>query len=558
MALSDILDIRVEFGLGAAGDSGSLWDTALWDEGVWSSNEISWTDMTSLVEEFSTRSGKSTASSTVLKRTRTASAVFTMDNTTGAFVPDGVSTPGFLTLRPGRYVRVLARPTHKPPVNIPDGTTWTDVTGRTWTARGSGMFKSQPQTGGTLKTFDFTFEYQVDNPQYTKNSLGTVSPDGLFDDGEIALFGSFGINWCVLTPVSGNSFAGFPASLPFDVDGFGTFDLPWSAVNSRYEGTVTGWRPFLEQSMTATVTIGVPGPTDWASIWYGRIDTIDNRHDRGDLTALVKCTDSFAELAVDSQVAVAAEGAGETASARITRILDRIGWPLDRRDIAPGGYTMQATTLAGDALELCGITTDSAGGDFWQKPDGVLAWRDQGWKSDTVDWIFGGLTGLPVHSVTPEWTSFRIVNEAHVSRAGGTEQIVSDSLSRATYGRRTHTRLDLVNDTDADVAQLGNLWVTALKQDQQIVTEVSVLAQDEATAEFMVGVSIGDLIQLSVDTIHGWSYTVLEHVSAISDDVTPEGWVMTLGLTPSTVPNEHGPYSRDEYSSAFHLGGEAP
>jgi len=442
MALSDILDIRVEFGLGAAGDSGSLWDSALWDEGVWSSNEISWTDMTSLVEEFTTRSGKSTASSTVLKRTRTASAVFTMDNTTGAFVPDGVSTPGFLTLRPGRYVRVLARPTHKPPVNIPDGTTWTDVTGRTWTARGSGMFKS----------------------------------------------------------------AG---------------------------GTEASWEP----------------------IWYGRIDTIDNRHDRGDLTALVKCTDSFAELAVDSQVAVAAEGAGETASARITRILDRIGWPLDRRDIAPGGYTMQATTLAGDALELCGITTDSAGADFWQKPDGVLAWRDQGWKSETVDWIFGGLTGMPVHSVTPEWTSFRIVNEAHVSRAGGTEQIVSDSLSRAIYGRRTHTRLDLVNDQDADVAQLGNLWVTALKWDQQIVTEVSVLAQDEATAEFMVGVSIGDLIQLSVDTIHGWSYTVLEHVSAIADDVTPEGWVMTLGLTPSTVPNEYGPYARPEYSSAFHLGG---
>jgi len=448
MALSDLIDIRVEFGLGAAGETGSLWDTALWDEGTWSSSEIQWTDLTGSVQGFTTRSGKSVAVSAILKRNRTATAIFTMDNTLGSFIP-GADIPGFLDLRPGRYVRVLGRPIGSlepgtETVPLPDGTTWTDSTGRTWTAHGDGL-------------------------QLTRE-----------------------------TP---------------------------------------------------------PVPADWEPIWFGRIDTIDNKHDGGDLTALIKCTDAFADLAVNTQPAEPSQGAGDTAASRIERILFHAGWPLARQDITPGGYTMQATTLAGTALDLCGITTDSTGGDFWQKPDGVLAWRNQGWKSDTVAWIFGGVTGLPVHSATPTWSVFRIINESHFSRANGTEQVGSDSLSRQVYGRRTHTRLDLVNDQDVDVASLGTLVVTALKSDRVMLTAMSVLVQDADTAAFVTGVSIGDLIQATVDTMFGWSNTFLCHVVSIADDVTAEGWIMTLGLDDAVVKNQYGPYSRDEFSSAFHLGG---
>jgi len=65
-------------------------------------------------------------------------------------------------------------------------------------------------------------------------------------------------------------------------------------------------------------------------------------------------------------------------------------------------------------------------------------------------------------------------------------------------------------------------------------------------------------LQITTDTIWGWSQTYLCNCIAISDDVTPEGWVMSLGLQDAIVPNQYGDYSRDEYSSAFHLGGPAP
>ena len=443
MALSDLIDIRVEFGLGPAA-GGSLWGSALWGTDTWSSSDIQWTDLTSLVESFNDKTGKQA----YLKRSRTGTATFVMDNTRGWFTPDaGVHPPGFLRIRPGRYVRILARPVtdYVPPSDtpIPDGTTWVDQMGRTWTAHGTGLI--------------------------------------LHDDG---------------TP-----------ALPFE------------------------------------------------PIWFGRIDTIDNRHNDGDLTATVRCVDAFASLSVDDTIEQPSQGAGERSDQRIVRILDHHGWPADRRDIGPGTFTMQATTLAKDALSELQITTDSEGGDLWQRPDGRVAFRGRNWRSDTPSWILGGPSGLPVADVVAEWTWQRVVNEAHYAAVGSTEQVASDSSSRSLYGRRTYRRLDLINDDDGQVMSLAQETVATLKEDRLLITSADVLVQDEATAAFVTGVSIGDLVQITVDTIWAWSSTYLVHVISISDRVSADGWTMTVGFQDSHITNENGPYSRAEFSDAYHLGG---
>ena len=145
MALVDLLDISVQFGLGPAGVAGSLWDSAKWDEGTWSTSDIQWTEMTALCHGFSFKGGKQA----YLKRYRTGAATLDMDNTQGWFVPQGgQEPPGFLRLTPGRYVRILAR-RHKEPepaidVPIPDGYSWFDQQGNPWQAHGTGMTAHRP------------------------------------------------------------------------------------------------------------------------------------------------------------------------------------------------------------------------------------------------------------------------------------------------------------------------------------------------------------------------------------------------------------------------------
>jgi len=448
MPLSDYAEHRIEFGLGAAGDTGDVWDTALWDEGRWSSSEIQWSDMTDLCESFRCRGGKRA----FLKRYRTGLSSIVMDNTSGVFVPDaGVDPPGFLKLRPGRWVRILGRdksgvvpPSSTP---IPDGTTWTDQTGREWTAHGSGLTLEDP---------------------------------------------------------------GSPS---------------------------VAWKP----------------------LWYGRIDTIDNTHLHGNLKALVQCTDVFADFAVDNDVAQAEQGAGELSSARVTRILDHFGWPLDQRLIDTGINTMQATTMARSMYELLLITSDSEGGDLFIDPAGNVVFHRQDWLAAGagIKWTLGGLVGLPVFRVTPQWSIQRVVNEAHFSRSGGDEQVVFDAASQATYSRRTTTRLDLVNDNDTDVQDLAARTVNALKRDKFVTTSATVRVQDNETANFASRVAYGDEITITVDTIHGWSSTYLAHCIGVEHEVSPETWDVTITLSDALIRNEYGPYSREEFSEAFHLGGEA-
>jgi len=451
MALADLIDFRVEFGLGSRPGTG-VYGTSEYGDGTYGSSGgegIQWTDMTQLVQGFTTKTGKSLQQPS-LKRFRTGTAIFTMDNTHGVFVPGSPTIPGFLQLRPGRFARILARPISGvvPPSStpIPDGTTWQDETGRTWTAHGDGLTLEDP---------------------------GSEAPP-------------------------------------------------------------------------------------WEPIWFGRIDTIDNKHRAADLTALVKCVDDLAWLAINNTVAQTSQGEGETATLRVNRILDNAGYPADRRAIAADPLTIQATTLAQDALSMSQLVADSTGGDFYAKPDGFIRYEPADWMSDTVDYYFGGITGLPVRSVTPAWSVFNIVNELHLSRAGGSEQVATDSTSIVLYGRRTHRRLDLVNDNDTDVQTLAANILNQLSSDRMFLQEASILVQDEASAAFVTGVSIGSLLQITVDTIWGWSNTYQANVIAISDEVMPEGWIMTLGLQDRSNPNDYGPYSRDEFNDAFHLGGEAP
>ena len=414
MALSDLIEIRIEFGLGSKPGTG-VYGESEYGVGTYGGSEgggIQWTDMTEFVEAFTTRSGKSLGQPQ-LKQFRTATAMFSMDNTAGVFVPGSEEIPGFLELRPGRFARIFARP--------------------------------------------------VTDPE-----------------------------------------------------------------------------------------------PDWEPIWFGRIDSIANIHNSGNLLARVSCSDLFTWLSLNDQTAVAPEGAGETAGQRITRILNHAGVPDEWQDIDQGGYTMQETTLAQDALSMCQVTAASTGGDFWIAPEGSFRFRDMGWMSDEPDWIFGGLNGLPVYGVQPSWSMYNVVNETHYARNGGTEQVNWDTDSIELFGRRTHTRLDLMNDSDTDVATLGALAVNHLAQVRMFIEQMTVLIQDEATADFAVKVALGDMIRITVDTIHGWSETYEANVIAIADEVSAEGWVMTIGLQDAAVHNENGPFNRPEFSEAYHLGGPEP
>ena len=297
-------------------------------------------------------------------------------------------------------------------------------------------------------------------------------------------------------------------------------------------------------------------------VYEGFVDTFRDTYARdGSLRTTITAIDLFANAAAANTVAQASQGAGEASSARIRRILANAfteppwvqtrgvsnGEPIDTKFF---GVSMLATTLAQDALTELQITSDSEGGGIWVNPDGSIAFalseyfRDKV-DSGLVDWQLGA-AGIGLYAVEdPDWSMSRIVNESHYARAGGSEQVASNSASIGVYGLRTHRRLDLQTDDDAHVAYLGSRIVSLLATDRQRIDGLTL--QPDNPAEILAGLTadIGDVALVTIPTIRGWSYTTKSQLFGISHRVDPERWRVAFTIDDTEIADQGG------YSSGF-------
>lgn len=167
------------------------------------------------------------------------------------------------------------------------------------------------------------------------------------------------------------------------------------------------------------------------------------------------CADWSSLLAVYDGVEQAAAGAGETSGARIGRICDNAGYDKPRRFDA-GVVTLQATTLAKNALDEIGLVCDTETGAVFCDPAGVLVHRDR-----------NGITSDPLYTeiqatfgeVEPEvcyvaielaCDTDKVKNVVSIANEGGSAVTVEDTQSSALYGRHTYRRFDLIHENAAE------------------------------------------------------------------------------------------------------------
>ncbi|MGW3809075.1 hypothetical protein [Micromonospora sp. NPDC005113] len=114
------------------------------------------------------------------------------------------------------------------------------------------------------------------------------------------------------------------------------------------------------------------------SVWRGFADDWQVAYD-GPTASVVTltCSDAFRVFAGYDRNAIAAVGSGENSGARIHRILDSIGWSTVDRVIDGGDVTLQATTLADNALSELLLTADSELGEFFIDPHGRPRYRNR-------------------------------------------------------------------------------------------------------------------------------------------------------------------------------------
>lgn len=118
----------------------------------------------------------------------------------------------------------------------------------------------------------------------------------------------------------------------------------------------------------------------WAGIayrlWYGYADAWTPDYDSTTWsTVTLTATDGFKVFAANDRTASTSQGGGELSGPRVNRILTDAGWSAVDRVIASGNSTLQATTLADNALAELQAVAESEIGEFWMDKLGRAVFR---------------------------------------------------------------------------------------------------------------------------------------------------------------------------------------
>jgi hypothetical protein len=204
------------------------------------------------------------------------------------------------------------------------------------------------------------------------------------------------------------------------------------------------------------------------SLWRGFVDAWQVAYTGPNAAEVtLTATDGMKVLGAYDRAAVAPVGAGERSGSRINRILTSAGWPLADRRIATGDSTVQATTLAGNALSELQLTADSELGELYIDGAGRVVFRNrlallQQARSNTSQATFGddaAGTELRYADVTIDYDDEQLVNLARIGIDGGTQQTAQDLTSQTTYLVHTLDRSDLLLETDADAADYAGFLI---------------------------------------------------------------------------------------------------
>ena len=238
------------------------------------------------------------------------------------------------------------------------------------------------------------------------------------------------------------------------------------------------WAGLLGPSIPVRVRWRLPGANAWVVAFLGYTDDEGFTYDPKTKRAHLASTDATRIFNAFDGLEQPAQGQGETAAERVTRIADMVGWDVAARDITPGGVAVQSTTLAQNAWTLLLAVADTDLALLWINRAGQLAYRPQGKVNpnralgvivacDDTDAPDGAVLVRPVQMEGQQPTITR--NIVSISRqqidgdSADTPRTVTvrDEASTERYLPHTYSRTDLIHLDDNWSTRVANAVIQA-------------------------------------------------------------------------------------------------
>lgn len=235
--------------------------------------------------------------------------------------------------------------------------------------------------------------------------------------------------------------------------------------------------------------------------------------------------------------------AGDDTGARVTHILDLIGWPVADRSIAVGKAVLGNATLDSEtALPMLKKLETSEQGYLFVGPNGWVTFQNRHQRlTSTASLVsqatFGDTAGTPYADVTLPYNDNSVTNRVKGNRVGSSTVLeVTDAASIATYLERAIYFPDLLQGTDLEVVDFINWRLSHYKDPLLRIDAMTVNPRKIPATMFpqVLGLNYGSRVTV-VRNPQGVGSAITKdvHIEGINHTITTDSWLTSYYLSPA-------------------------
>lgn len=266
------------------------------------------------------------------------------------------------------------------------------------------------------------------------------------------------------------------------------------------------------------------------------------------------CIDAFRLLNLAGITTVASATAGQDTGTRINKILDQVSFPNSLRSIETGLTTCQAdpSTLR-TALAAIKNVEFSEQGAFYMDGGGTATFKNRSTiekaAGQTPTLFANDGSGIGYFNINPVYDDKLIINQATITRIGGTPQTAANAASVSKYFPHSVNYDNLVVETDAEASNIAKTYVATRAETTLRIDAITLdLTTPNYNAGILAALDFDYFTNVRVKNVGQDGSTIDKtlQVVGISHDVTPNSWKTTFTLSEPLVDafiigsNTHG------------------
>lgn len=270
-------------------------------------------------------------------------------------------------------------------------------------------------------------------------------------------------------------------------------------------------------------------------LFSGYTTTYAYSYDQAEQVSYVDITavDAFRLFNLANITTVSAAVAGEYTGQRVDAILDEVSFPNSLRNIATGNSTVQADpATTRTALNAIINAEFSEQGAFYINTEGQAVFKDRATtisSAGATPIVFNQTGGIPYKNLQFAFDDKLIINQATITRRGGTAQLAEDAGSVATYFPHSVNYDDLVVETDAEANNIARIYVATRSDTTIRIDAMTVDLLDTAVpTDTMLDIDYFDTVEISNIQPDGSTITKNLQIQGVNWDITPNRWLGTF------------------------------